>query len=258
MNSQQWLDLAYKKLTAKKGPFTVLEMPKREEMEIRDSLPTGGATRGKRTQVVGQHYPKQPDGRYPITVSPAVGKVEQTPEAIRERSLSLLATLAHEMVHCHLQHTHDWAHAKKVGHGGEFKQACAKVGVEPVTTPSGKVTYVSTKAGPELTAFLVAFIEKNGECPLGVLDVTSIPKQEQRTGSLPCPECSQLVRVSKKGALAMPACGVCTQAAMVGPVIEILEELLKYLPEKTSDSRYLVERSLELMGRGLVHYGAKA
>jgi hypothetical protein len=94
--------------------------------------------------------------------------------------LGIVHVLAHELVHATV--------GTSAGHGRAFKQCALRVGlVGPMR---------ATTAGPELTEWIAALIERIGPYPAGFL--TDMPKQGTRMLRCECEDCGYLARVTQK------------------------------------------------------------
>lgn len=103
------------------------------------------------------------------------------------------STLARELVHAALPHN--------VKHGGKFKRAGEKLGLE------GKPTHMM--AGPELRQWLQLATDALGPMPYAALSPASkAGKQTTRMVKCECPECGYTVRTTRKwlDAVGAPVC----------------------------------------------------
>jgi hypothetical protein len=101
-----------------------------------------------------------------------------------DNSVSVLATLAHELIHAYDD--------CKSGHKGAFKRLALKCGLE------GKMT--ATTAGAELQEALEWYVQENGEMPHAAMtDEQAKPKQGTRMIKVTCDHCDDFtVRASRK------------------------------------------------------------
>jgi hypothetical protein len=135
----------------------------------------------------GQHGPGQAigqcwdvivssDGHAEIFVSPALGGGNKV------RSITVLATLAHELVHATV--------GNKAGHKAPFKKCALAIGLE------GKMT--ATVAGKEFLEVAGKIIDKLGMFPAGAINVGVRKKQTTRLLKCECDSCGYAVRVTRK------------------------------------------------------------
>ncbi len=118
-------------------------------------------------------YKASTDGHYEIMISPVV-----------RDSISLMATIIHELIHAAVGIEH--------GHKAPFRKAALAVGlVGPMR---------STKAGDALVVRLRAVVEEIGAYPAGAVSTAARPTKVQPTRMLKvvCPECGFTVRMTQK------------------------------------------------------------
>ena len=102
---------------------------------------------------------------------------------VLQDSITVGATLAHELVHC--------AVGLREGHRGRFVVCAKALGLE------GKMT--ATVAGEALKARLQEIIAEIGEYPHAELKYSNAPKkQTTRMLKVECPDCGCIVRMTRK------------------------------------------------------------
>lgn len=178
---EAWLGRAAKVLA--ETLFEGIEVP---PMRLSVGWPGGG----KKETRIGECWPTaaSADGVAQIFLSPIRGE---------DRTVDVLATLAHEMIHAIV----DCAD----GHGGAFKKVAKGVGFGPKFTQSGS-------RSEELTERLAGLAERMGPFPhapiqLGLRAADAPKKQEARMLKLECPDDGYIVRTTQKWIdVGMPSC----------------------------------------------------
>jgi hypothetical protein len=130
------------------------------------------ANKGKHRTILGQCFPRHmsADGYNEIFTTPNCAD-----------SLSILATLTHELVHAYLD--------CEGGHGKEFKKLATAAGL------AGKMT--ATTASPALLETLKEYVDILGDIPHAVLDTSTVKKEKSRQLKLECTDCGAILRASQ-------------------------------------------------------------
>jgi hypothetical protein len=131
--------------------------------------------------------PASADGHAEIFISPEIGVPARASEARKlAASISILATLAHELVHA--------TQGAKASHGPLFKRCAVAIGL------TGKMT--ATEAGAAFKEWAAPLIEEIGVFPAGGLTAgtgtAERKKQSTRLLKVCCPECGYTARVTNK------------------------------------------------------------
>ena len=196
LTTEEWLKTFYSGECAKLFKQAGYTVPHTSQVDIHYSLPSKGAARGSRSQRIGEAWVPEcnSEGRHTILISPAIEPEEPS------RSLEILGTLIHEVVHIVVGVQH--------GHRAPFKKCALAVGL------TGKMT--ATTNGPELTERLTEWLKLNGLCPAGALNVSNRKKQSTRMIKAQCIPCNYIVRLSRSQAeKGLPLCGCCGERMTV-------------------------------------------
>lgn len=165
-NREEWLNLALVEIRARFKDIGV-EVP--ADARVSCGFPGGGSARKR----VGECWPRALSsiGVNELFVSPVVRDQHQ-----------MIDILVHECVHA--------ADDCKSGHKGFFRKTAKAIGLE------GKMT--STHAGPELSAWIKATIEKLPVLEYGSLSLAGRTKKATYMLKLECDGCGMIVRTTQQ------------------------------------------------------------
>jgi hypothetical protein len=163
------------------------ELFKQHGLKIPDVRVSMGLPHGRNSKkIIGQCWNSKSsvDKKISIFITPTI-----------DDSALILSTLAHELIHAHLDNKH--------GHKAPFKRIALTIGLE------GKMT--ATTAGPELKAYIKKMISKFGDIPHARLNLNARPSKKQTTRmiKMECEDCGYIVRtafkhIQEKGAVICP------------------------------------------------------
>lgn len=165
LTREQWLNMSVNELT----PLFNDNGYKLPKVRVSVGFSIGGSPH----KTLGSHFS-------PDATKDKIGQIYISPKS--DDSLSILATLTHELVHASV--------GNKAGHGPKFKICALKVGL------TGKMR--STTAGPILTERLNAIIKKIGPINHGAITLDERKKQSTRMIKMQCLDCGYVARTVKK------------------------------------------------------------
>lgn len=192
---QQWLENAISELRPR-FEAVAPEFPLPPAVRVSWGFPGGRGGVGRKA--IGQCWAVQAskDGTTEIFLSPVLGNGGSGDGTGNPPELTILAVLAHELVHA--------AVGLECKHRGAFRKVALAIGLE------GKMT--ATTPSPEFKAWAAPALERLNAFPSGALDPSASgkPKQSTRLVKCQCPTCGYPVRATRKwlDAAGAPICPV--------------------------------------------------